>query len=218
MVMATEVMRCETSEDGVAVIVLDRPQAKNALSRQLREDIKACLTILAGDDAVKAVVLTGSGTTFCAGFDLKELAEGDAGHIFADAEAYHRAVHTFVKPIIAAVNGPALAGGMDLAAMCDLRVAAATASFGQPQVKMGVPAAYGLIRTAVDEATARRLCLTGVRISAEEALRLGLVCAVTSEDCLMDDAMALARDIASSPAASMMKAQFVDAQPKLFGA
>jgi enoyl-CoA hydratase len=216
--MATDVLRCETTEEGVAVITLNRPEVKNALSRQLREDIKACLTILADDADAKVAVLTGAGTTFCAGFDLKELAEGDAAHIFADAEAYHRAVHTFAKPIIAAVNGAALAGGMDLAAMCDLRIAAEEASFGQPQVRMGVPAAYNLIRTVVPEATARRLCLTGARINAAEALAAGLVSAVSPIDQLMDDALTLATQIAASPAAATMKAQFIDAQAKLFGA
>ena len=216
--MATEVLRCETTEAGVAVITLDRPDAKNALSRQLREDIKACLTILADNDDVKVAVLTGAGTTFCAGFDLKELAEGDAGHIFADAEAYHRAVHRFAKPIIAAVNGAAVAGGMDLAAMCDLRIAAESASFGQPQVRMGVPAAFDLIRSVVPEATARHLCLTGARINAVEALAAGFVSAVSPADQLMDDVLKLANDIAASPAAAMMKAQIIDAQPRLFGA
>lgn len=216
MTMATEVLRCENVDDGVAVMTLDRPDAKNALSRQLREDVKACLSILADDTAVKAVVLTGSGTTFCAGFDLKELAEGDATHIFADAQAYHRAVHTFAKPIVAAVNGPALAGGMDLAIMCDLRVAARSASFGQPQVRMGVPAAYSLMRTVLPEAVARHLCLTGTRLNADEALAAGLVSAVVPDEAVTESALELAREIAATAGAQMMKGQFLGAQPALF--
>ena len=94
---------------------------------------------LAKSDEVRAVVLTGAGPVFCAGFDRSEFSGGGMEEVFADAMEYHRLVYTFSKPLIAAVNGPALGGGCDLAAMCDFRLAATTAVFGQPQVRFGAP-------------------------------------------------------------------------------
>ncbi len=198
----------------VARITLNRPDARNALSSALRVELVDALDALAADDTVRAVILTGAGDTFCAGFDLKELSSGDAAKIFADAGRYHAKVHGFPKPLIAAVNGPALAGGMDLALMCDIRIAAPAATFGQPQVKMGVPAAYDLVRSVCGDATARLLCLTGRRLSAQEALALGIVSEVT--DDLSNRAIALASEIAVAKASGAMKARMIAAQPKLF--
>ncbi len=213
---AATLLTAERPDDGIVVLTLNRPEKRNALSRALREALVERLRSLAADDSARAVVLTGSGETFCAGFDLKELSEGDPRQVFADARGYHHAVYTFVKPLIAAVNGPALAGGMDLALMCDLRVAARSARFGQPQVRMGVPAAYDLLRTLLPEAAARRLCLTGEQIDAEEAERLGLLARVVADGTLTDSALALARGIADTGAGDAMKKQFLASQPPLF--
>lgn len=204
--------------DAVAVLRLNRPEQRNALNRALRDALVSTLAELAEDETVKAVVITGAGATFCAGFDLKELQSGDAAEIFADAGAYHRAVHTFGKPLLAAVNGPALAGGMDLATMCDLRIAVAGAQFGQPQVKFGVPAAFELTRSQMSETMARRLVLTGDRIGADEAMAAGYLCAVVPDDKALERAaMDWASRIAENPASAAMKAQIVGAQPSLFG-
>lgn len=201
----------------VAVLRLNRPEQKNALDRALRDALVSTLTTLAGDDAVKAVVLTGAGDTFCAGFDLKELQSGNAAEIFADAGVYHRQLHTFPKPLLAAVNGPALAGGMDLASLCDLRLAVTDAVFGQPQVRFGVPAAFALTRSQMNEAMARRLVLTGDRITAQEALAVGYVSAVFADaKALEHSAMEWAGRIAAAAASGAMKQQILAAQVAIF--
>lgn len=139
--MAFETLLCETRDDGIALLTLNRPEKRNALSRQLRGEIVECLNRARRRRCGQGGGAVGAGQGFCAGFDLSEFTEGNMDEIFADAQRYHREVHTFPKPLIAAVNGSAMAGGMDLALMCDVRVAAESAVFGQPQVKMGIPAA-----------------------------------------------------------------------------
>lgn len=213
--MAYQFLKCEEQE-GIAVITLNRPEKRNALSTALREEIVRCLEELEKQEGVKVLVLTGAGPSFCAGFDLSEFAGGKMEEIFAQAVIYHREVYTFSKPLIVAVNGPALAGGMDLAVMCDIRIASEAAVFGQPQVRMGVPAAYDLIRTVLSESVARELCLTGRRIDAQEASKLGLVSKVVPGEKLMEEALSLAREVAESGASQTMKGQFLKEQPKLF--
>jgi enoyl-CoA hydratase len=204
--------------DGVVLLCLNRPEQRNALSAALRNVLADTLDELGADDGVKAVILTGAGETFCAGFDLKELQEGDAAVIFGEAQRYHRCVHTFAKPLIAAVNGPALAGGMDLATMCDLRLAVSSARFGQPQVRFGVPAAYELTRTQLPEAMARRLCLMGDQLTAEEALGCGYVSALfDSPAALQEGAMEWAGRAAEAAGSGTMKQQIVRIQKPLFG-
>jgi enoyl-CoA hydratase len=140
--------------------------------------------------------------------------------VFADAMEYHRRVYTFPKPLIAAVNGPALGGGCDLATMCDFRLAATTASFGQPQVRFGAAAAYDLMRAVVGTGAAREMCLTGRSYAAEEALRIGLVNRVLAADELVDAARTLACELASQPdgVPEAAKRGFVAHQPRLFEA
>jgi len=203
---------------GVVVLTLNRPQQRNALSSALRDDIVQALAEAAADAAVGAVVLTGAGDAFCAGFDLRELAQGDARKLFAQARAYHQAVYTFPKPLLAAVNGPALAGGMDLALMCDMRVGTPTATLGQPQVKAGVPAAHALVRAVLGESAARWLCLTGERLDAPRALALGAFAEVVDAHALLTIAVTRATAMAASPAARAMKAAMVGQQAPLFDA
>ena len=193
-------LRIEAQGDGVLLLTLDRPDLADTLGR------------LATDDSCRVVVLAGNGSTFCAGFDLDEIRAAESlEELFAEARVYHHAVHTFPKPIIAAIHGPAVAGGMDLALMCDMRIAGTEATFGQPQVKAGIPAAHDLVRTVVLEAVAREICLTGRVLGVEEALRVGLVSRV------IEETLALATEIASSPASAAAKAQFLESQPDLFG-
>ncbi|MBW2290327.1 MAG: enoyl-CoA hydratase/isomerase family protein [Deltaproteobacteria bacterium] len=206
--------------DGVAVLTLNRPDKRNALSRALRDELVARLGTLAEADTVRAVVLTGAPPAFCAGFDRSELTGGDMAKVFADATEYHRRVYTFPKPLIAAVNGPALGGGCDLAAMCDFRLAAGTAVFGQPQVRFGAVAAYDLMRAVVGTGPAREMCLTGRTFAAAEAQAIGLVNRVLEPAELQDASLALAREIAALPEgmAQSAKRGFVAHQPGLFGA
>ena len=187
--------------EGAAVLTLNRPAKRNALSRVLRDEIVERLDELTKNSDVRAVVLTGAGPVFCAGFDRSEFAGGSMAEVFADATEYHRRVFTFPKPLIAAVNGPALGGGCDLAAMCDFRLAAASAAFGQPQVRFGAAAAYELMRVVVGTGMAREMCLTGRPV-----------------DELLESATALARDLASLPEdiPESAKRVFVAHQPRLF--
>ncbi len=205
--------------DGVALLTLNRPEKRNALSRALRQEIVAQLAGLERDEAVRAVVLGGSGPAFCAGFDRSEFAGGgEMGEVFAESLEYHRRVYTFPKPLIAAVHGPALGGGCDLAAMCDFRLASSGAAFGQPQVRFGAPASYELMRAVLDTGVAREMCLTGRRYDAQEALTIGLVNRVVEPGELADVAAGLAREIATLPDAmpGVAKQSFLAHQPRIF--
>jgi len=215
--MTTSLTRLDVA-DGVATLTLNRPEKRNALSRALRGELVERLDELAKSDEVRAVVLTGAGPVFCAGFDRSEFAEGGMEEIFAEATEYHRRVFTFSKPLIAAVNGPALGGGCDLAVMCDFRLAAATAIFGQPQVRFGAAAAYDLMRVVLGSGAAREMCLTGRTYDADEALRIGLVNRVLAADQLVDAARARASEVAALPegVAEAAKRDFIASQPRLF--
>jgi enoyl-CoA hydratase/carnithine racemase len=204
--------------DGVAVLTLNRPNKRNALSHALRGEIVQRLDALAKSDHTRAVVLTGAGPVFCAGFDRSEFAAGGMEEVFAEAIEYHRLVHTFSKPLIAAVNGPALGGGCDLAAMCDFRIASTTAVFGQPQVRFGAAASYDLMRSILGTGAAREMCLTGRNYDADESLAIGLVNRVIAPEALVDAARTLAHEVASLPdgVAENAKRGFVAHQPRLF--
>ena len=203
---------------GVAVLTLNRPEKRNALSRALREEIVQRLDALEKSEGVRAVVLTGAGPVFCAGFDRSEFGGSSMAEVFEQATAYHRRVYTFGKPLLAAVNGPALGGGCDLAAMCDFRLAAAMATFGQPQVRFGAPAAYELMRHVLGTGAAREMCLTGRSYDAQEALAIGLVNRVVEPAGLLDAAREMARSIAALPQglAEATKRTFLAHQPRLF--
>ncbi len=213
----TGVLRVETRRGGVMVTTMNRATKRNALNRDLREAIVSALRHAEADVDTKVVVLSGSGGVFCAGFDLDELnAADDPSEVFAHSTAYHHAVHTFSKPLVAAIEGAAVAGGMDLAVMCDLRVVASDAKFGQPQIKLGVPAAFDLIKTVVPEPAARELCLSGRILDASEAVDLGLAHRVVEPGTALDVAIGLAAEIAVVAGAGTMKQAFVAAQPRLF--
>jgi enoyl-CoA hydratase len=167
---------------GVATLTLDRPEVKNALSIRLRDEIADALDALASDDASKVVVITGAGDAFSAGFDLKELAVADPGfqtRLWESSDRYHRTVLQFPLPIVAAVNGVALAGGFDLAVMCDIRIASDRARFAHPEITFG-EVVYGPLHDLVGGAVARELCFTGRDVDADEAKRLGLVASVVA--------------------------------------
>jgi enoyl-CoA hydratase/carnithine racemase len=203
---------------GVAVLTLNRPDKRNALSRTLRDEIMLRLDALEQSDTVRAVVLTGAPPAFCAGFDRTEFSGDGMEQVFAQSIEYHRRVYIFPKPLIAAVNGPALGGGCDLAAMCDFRLAAATAVFGQPQLRFGAPAVYDLMRAVIGTGAAREMCLTGRPYDAREALAIGLVNRVLDPGELLESATALARETASLPegVAEAAKRSFLAQQPRLF--
>jgi enoyl-CoA hydratase/carnithine racemase len=196
-------LRIDGPRDGIATLTLDRPERKNALSVELRDRLADVLDALAAEAAVRVVVLTGAGDVFSAGFDLREFeaAVDDPAfgeQLWASSDRYHRTVLDFPLPIVAAVNGPAIAGGFDLAVMCDLRVASETATFSHPEVTFG-DVVYAPLHDLVGAAIARDLCFTGRKVDAAEALSLHLVTQVVASDELAGAASAVAQQIARVP-------------------
>lgn len=195
--------------DGVAVLTLNRPEKKNALSIALRDEVTAALQRLAADEAVKVVVLRGAGGAFSAGFDLEEFTRaaeepGLYERIWASGDPYHRALLEFPLPLVAAVGGVALGGGMDTAVLCDLRIAAADARFGHPEAAFG-DVVYAPLHDLVGGAAVRELCLTGRVVDAGEALRLGLVNEVVAPEQLLTRSLAVAGTIARAPRELLMR-------------
>ncbi|MBF6276178.1 MULTISPECIES: enoyl-CoA hydratase [Nocardia] len=195
----------------VAVITLNRPKALNALNTQVLTDITAALDEVEADAGVGAVVLTGSEKAFAAGADIKEMQSKSYMDMFlADFFQGWDRVGAFRKPIIAAVAGYALGGGCELAMMCDILIAADTAKFGQPEIKLGVIPGMGgsqRLTRAVGKAKAMDLILTGRNMGAEEAERAGLVARVVPAAELLSTAREVAETIAGMSLPSVMIAK-----------
>ncbi len=196
--MADEVL---TSQDnGILVITLNRPKARNAANRALAEGVAAAIDELDGNEDLRVAILTGAGGTFCSGMDLKAFVTGEMPHIagrgFAGlTESSPR------KPLIAAVEGYALAGGLELAISCDMIVAADDAKFGIPEVKRGLAAAAGglmKLPRQVPPRIAMELALTGDFIDAQRALEIGLINKVVPSGSALDGAKELASRIAAN--------------------
>jgi enoyl-CoA hydratase len=198
----------------VEVLRLNRPEARNAINPELSLAVEEILDEIEHDPDVTAVVITGTGPVFCAGADLKVIASGGGAGIEAPKGGFAGIVRRdFPKPIIAAVNGTAVAGGFELVLACDLVVASEDATFGLPEVKRGLLAAGGgPIRLAkrVPLATAFEIVMTGDSLSAARAYDLGLVNRVVPTAAVVDEAVALADRIAeNSPAAVRIGRQLV---------
>jgi enoyl-CoA hydratase len=197
--------------DRVALITLNRPQALNALNAQLIRELNQALDQLEADRGIGCIVLTGSAKAFAAGADIKEMAQLTYPQIYLDdlfCDSDRVAARR--KPMIAAVAGFALGGGCELALMCDFILAADTARFGQPEIKLGVlPGMGGTQRLthALGKAKAMELCLTGRLMDAEEAERAGVVARIVPAAGLLEEALKVAADIAakSLPVAMMVK-------------
>jgi len=186
-----------------ALLTLHRPERRNALSVALRDAISDALDELADDPSVKTVVITGSGSVFSAGFDLKEFDRAATDDLFAtelwaSSDRYHRTVLCFPLPLVAALNGPAIAGGFDLAVMCDLRVSAKSARFSHPERSFG-EMVYGPLHDLVGGAVARDLTMGGRELTAEEALAVHLVSAVVESENLMEEVMRVVERICVAP-------------------
>lgn len=199
-------------KDAVGIITLNRPKALNALCATLIKELGRALDDMEADDAIGAIVLTGSEKAFAAGADIKEMADKSFMDVYLQnfiTEGWER-VTTCRKPVIAAVAGYALGGGCELAMMCDFIIAADTAKFGQPEITIGtIPGAGGTQRLTrfVGKSKAMEMCLTGRLMDAEEAERAGLVSRVVPAEELLGDAIKTATKIAnlSRPVVLMAK-------------
>lgn len=205
-----ETVRLERPAEGLAVVTLNRPDNGNGVVPEMARELLAIFTALEDDAAMRAVVITGAGRHFSAGADLFALHEYLAKELAEKQEPFNARVLFPVTqkiassrlPMIAAVNGSATAGGLDLALACDLRVASATAKFGETYVKIGLAPANGgiwFLPRLVGSGKAAELALTGDIISAEEALEIGLVNRVVPPDELLPAALAIAGRIAANP-------------------
>lgn len=195
-------------EDGVAVVTLNRPQALNAVNRQMHFEISTIFADLNKDPEVRAVVVTGAGRAFSAGGDLKwmgDMSGGDASYMKAQTREARKVVDTILDlevPVIAAVNGPAIGLGASIALLCDVIIASERARFSDPHVNVGLVAGDGgavIWPLLVGMARAKEYLMTGDMVDAKEADRIGLVNRVVPEEELMPTAMALARRLASGP-------------------
>lgn len=201
--MSYENILVET-HDAVGLITLNRPDALNALSSPLMADLTAALDEFEADDAIGAIVITGSEKAFAAGADIKEMQSKDFITAYSEdfVTAGWQRITRCRKPVIAAVAGFALGGGCETALMCDFVIAADNAKFGQPEIKLGVAPGMGgsqRLTKAVGKSKAMEMCLTGRMMDAEEAERSNLVARVVPHDTLLDEALKTAAQIASMP-------------------
>ncbi len=200
-------LRLERPSDGVALLTLDNPDQRNAMSEPMTRAWVSAVDELAADRSVRAVVVTGAGTSFCSGGDTSWIAgEPDASvdDLRTRMLPFYRAwlsIRRLEVPTIAAVNGPAVGAGLCLALACDLRLAAAGARLGVPFVRLGMHPGMGatwLLPEVLGAAHARDLLLTGRMVGAEEALRLGLVSRVLPDAGFGDEALAVAAEVAAT--------------------
>jgi len=190
---------------GVALVTLRRPEKRNALSIDLRLELADAFGRLAEDDQVGCAVLTGAGTAFCSGMDMTQFGGDRANRerLVESSIAAFGTVARFPKPLVGAINGPAIAGGFVLALYCDLRVASETAEFGFKELPRGIPPSYAAARAALAEPLARELVLTGRVLDAAEARAAGVVAEVVPFDDLVARALEVARAIAATPGATL---------------
>jgi enoyl-CoA hydratase len=198
--MTTPVVLIERSSEGYAVLTLNRPQAMNALSRQLRSELASAITELEADPLIRVLILTGAGRAFTAGLDLKELGASDPstavfGQSVPDPVT---ALSKFSGPVIGAINGVAITGGFELALACDVLLASSEARFADTHARVGVMPGWGLsqrLSRVIGTYRAKELSLSGNFLSAQQACDWGLVNRVVAPEQLLPQARALAKDM-----------------------
>ncbi len=193
-------------QNEVALVTLRRPEKRNALSIDLRRELADAFEALSGEGDVGCVVLTGAGAAFCSGMDTTQFG-GDLEHrrqLVETSTLAFEAVGNCRRPIVAAVNGAAIAGGFALALLCDLRIAAPSAFFGYPELPRGIPPSYAAARAVLPATIAQELCLTGRLVKAEEAQKLGIVREVATGD-VVARGLELAQRIAGLPRRAVLE-------------
>ena len=212
--MEYQILQLEIS-DGIAIVTINRPEAMNALNSRFFDEMDAMIRDVSVDPGAKVMVLTGTGKAFVAGADIAEMVNmtPEEGIAFSKKGQHtFRSLEKMEKPVIAAVNGFALGGGMELAMGCDIRFASNRAKFGQPEVNLGmIPGYAGTQRLTrmVGMGDALFLLLSGEMITADDAWRIGLVQKVTEPEQLMDEALRFARLIASKGPLAVKKVKYV---------
>ncbi|MEN3150494.1 enoyl-CoA hydratase [Neorhizobium sp. IRAMC:178] len=208
--MSYETLLTET-RGAVALITLNRPKALNALNSTVMAELTEALAAFGKDEAIGAIVLTGSEKAFAAGADIKEMQGIDFVEAYVnDFISGWEAIAATRKPMIAAVSGFALGGGCELAMMCDFIIASETAKFGQPEITLGVIPGMGgsqRLTRAVGKAKAMDMVMTGRMMDVAEAERAGLVSRIVSPERLIDEAVEAAAKIASFPRAAVLMAK-----------
>jgi enoyl-CoA hydratase/carnithine racemase len=208
-------------EDAVVTLTLNRPDERNALSTQAQwDELVDCCARVRADESVKVVILTGAGTAFSAGGNVKDMRDKKGiagGSPYAVFKGYQGGIqriplslHQLEVPTIAAVNGPAIGAGCDLACMCDIRIASDRATFAESFVKLGIIPGDGgawLLQRAIGYQRAAELTFTGDAIDAQTALAMGLVARVVAPEALMPSARDLAARIAANPAPALRMAK-----------
>ena len=194
---------CRRETDGVAVVTIDRPERHNPLNLEVKRRLADEVTILASDDTVRVIVLTGSGGYFVAGSDVAEMATmTPTQHVAWATDHVFNVMRDCPKPLIAAIEGYALGGGCELALTCDMIIAGRSTKLGQPEIRVGImPGAGGtqrLIR-AIGKYRAAKMVLTGEAISASEALAMGLLSEVVDDGEALSRSLEIAHTVAEMP-------------------
>ncbi len=199
----TDLVITERLDEGVALVRLNRPEALNALNIATREALTEAFSALHDDPDIRAIVLTGDDKAFAAGADLKEFADtGTIENVKRRLERHWNTVAATPQPVIAAVRGYAMGGGLELAMACDLIIVGEGAQLGQPEIRVGImPGAGGTQRLtrAVGKFQAMKMCLTGKPVTGNEAYQMGLASEVVADEEVLDTAIKLATSIARMP-------------------
>ncbi len=202
-------------QEGIAIVTVSRPEALNALNSNFFHEMDDLIARLSRDESVKIMVITGEGKAFVAGADIAEMADmtPEQGKAFSQlGQNTFRSLEKMEIPVIAAINGYALGGGLELAMGCDFRIASTKARFGQPEVNLGmIPGYAGTQRLSrlVGLADALYLLMTAEMMGAEDALRVGLVQKVVEPEKLMDETLNMARTILSKGPKAIKKVKYV---------
>lgn len=209
MSQSSEEVLLDRPAEGVARVTLHRPEVRNALSMSVRARLAEIFTELGSDATVRAIVLTGGAEVFAAGADIRDMAERGAAEMMLRRTHQHwQAITECPKPIIAAVNGYALGGGCELAMHCDIIIAGENASFGQPEIRVGImPGAGGTQRLtrAIGKFQTMKMLLTGKPISGREAWAMGLASEVVADEAVQQAALDMAVTIAAMPPLAVMQ-------------